>query len=387
MLARLPAPLRGVLTASILGLNTLIVASCLVPPALMKLLVPAKVVRRVCDRLMNALASGWVGVNNAWIGAVSPQPWDVQGVDQLHERGWYLVSSNHQSWVDILVLQRIFHGHIPFLKFFLKQELIWVPVIGLAWWALDFPFMKRGKGSGARQNDLKTTREACEKFKLIPTTVINFVEGTRFTPAKKAAQQSPYRHLLKPKIGGLGIALAAMGEQFEALLDVTIVYPQGTPIFWHLLCGQIDAVTVRVQQREIPAEVLGGDPIGDKAYRQRIGAWVDEQWSDKDRLIDESAARRARTRHDISPPGRLRPVVGGFGCDGRPSAGTYRVRLSARVARPGACGTVRVRCARGIQRGKAGPGQDRDASLSTVGCADSPAVLAPMAWRTTRCAH
>jgi 1-acyl-sn-glycerol-3-phosphate acyltransferase len=287
MLSRLPAPLRGAITATILGLNTVIISLCLVPPALTKLLVPAQAVRRVCDRLMNGLASLWVGNNNAWIAAVSPAAWDVQGVDGLHERGWYLVSSNHQSWVDILVLQRIFHGHIPFLKFFLKQELIWVPVIGLAWWALDFPFMKRGKGSGARQNDLKTTREACEKFKLIPTTVINFVEGTRFTPAKQAAQQSPFRHLLKPKIGGLGIALAAMGEQFEALLDVTIVYPHGTPTFWHLLCGQIDAVTVRVQQREIPAGVLGGDPLRDKAYRQRIGDWVDGQWRDKDALIDE----------------------------------------------------------------------------------------------------
>jgi 1-acyl-sn-glycerol-3-phosphate acyltransferase len=286
MLSRLPAPLRGVLTATILGLNTLIISLSLVPPALVKLLVPAQAVRRVCDRLMNGLASLWVGNNNAWIAAVSPAPWDVQGIAGLHERGWYLVSSNHQSWVDILVLQRIFHGRIPFLKFFLKQELIWVPVIGLAWWALDFPFMKRGKGSGARQNDLKTTREACEKFKLIPTTVINFVEGTRFTPAKHAAQQSPYRHLLKPKIGGLGIALAAMGEQFEALLDVTIVYPHGTPTFWHLLCGQIGAITVRVQQREIPAAVLGGDPMRDKAYRQRIGDWVDVQWRDKDGLID-----------------------------------------------------------------------------------------------------
>ena len=291
MLSRLPFPLRGAISATILGLNTLVIALSLVPPALLKLLVPARPVRRVCDRLMNGLASLWVGNNNAWIAAVNPAAWDVQGVDGLHPRGWYLVSSNHQSWVDILVLQRIFHGRIPFLKFFLKQELIWVPVIGLAWWALDFPFMKRGKGSGARQNDLKTTRQACEKFKLIPTTVINFVEGTRFTPAKHQAQQSPYRHLLKPKIGGLGIALAAMGEQFEALLDVTIVYPHGPPTFWHLLCGQIDAVTVRVLQREIPAQVLGGDPMADKAYRQRIGEWVDGQWRDKDGLIDQLRLR------------------------------------------------------------------------------------------------
>ncbi len=204
-------------------------------------------------------------------------------MDSLHPRGWYLVSSNHQSWVDILVLQRIFHGHIPFLKFFLKAELIWVPVIGLAWWALDFPFMKRGKGRGARHNDLQTTREACEKFKRIPTSVINFVEGTRFTPAKHAAQSSPYRHLLKPKIGGLGIALATMGEQFEALLDITIVYPHGAPTFWDLLRGGIDAVTVRVQQREIPPEMLAGDPVGDKAYRQRVGAWVERSGSRRTR--------------------------------------------------------------------------------------------------------
>ena len=287
MISRLPAALRGGLTGFTLGLNTLFFSLSLVPPSLVKLLLPFKAARRGCDHVLNALASSWVAVNNAWISAVRPVRWDVQGVEGLHPRGWYLVSSNHQSWVDILVLQRIFHGHIPFLKFFLKQELIWVPVIGLAWWALDFPFMKRGRGHGARQNDLKTTREACQKFKLIPTTVINFVEGTRFTPAKHDQQKSPYRHLLKPKIGGLGIALATMGEQFEALLDVTIVYPNGTPRFWDLLSGRLDAVIVRVQQREIPPEVLGSDPIGDKAYRQRITAWVEQQWAEKDALIEQ----------------------------------------------------------------------------------------------------
>ena len=287
ILARLPAALRGVLTGLTLGLNTLFITLLMVPPALLKLLVPALPVRRICDRALNALASGWVAINSAWIAVVSPARWDVQGVESLHPRGWYLVSSNHQSWVDILVLQRIFQGHIPFLKFFLKSELIWVPVIGLAWWALDFPFLKRGRGEGARHSDLKTTRAACEKFKHIPTSVINFVEGTRFTPAKHARQRSTYRHLLKPKIGGLGIALATMGEQFEALLDVTIVYPHGAPRFWDLLCGRIDAVTVRVQQREIPPQMLGSDPVGDKPYRQRIAAWVEQQWTEKDQLIED----------------------------------------------------------------------------------------------------
>jgi 1-acyl-sn-glycerol-3-phosphate acyltransferase len=294
ILARLPPAVRGVLTGLTLGVNTLFVSALMIPPALLKLLVRTDGVRRLCDRALNALASGWVNINNGWIAAVGAARWDVQGVDGLHVRGWYLVSSNHQSWVDILVLQRIFSGRIPFLKFFLKSELIWVPVIGLAWWALDFPFMKRGRGTGARHADLRSTREACKKFKRIPTSVINFVEGTRFTAAKHARQSSPYRHLLKPKIGGLGIALATMGEQFEALLDVTIVYPHGTPRFWDLLCGRIDAVTVRVQQREIPAEVLGGDPVGDKAYRMRLSRWVEGQWADKDALIEQMLGSAVR---------------------------------------------------------------------------------------------
>jgi 1-acyl-sn-glycerol-3-phosphate acyltransferase len=292
VLSRLPGALLGALTSLTLGMNTLLVSLSLVLPALLKLLVPLGGVRHAADHALNALASTWVAINNTWIAAVCPSArWDVRGVESLHPRGWYLVSSNHQSWVDILVLQRVFHGHIPFLKFFLKQELIWVPVIGLAWWALDFPFMKRGRGHGARSSDLQSTREACEKFKRIPTSVINFVEGTRFTTAKHAQQQGPYRHLLRPKIGGLGVALATMGEQFEALLDVTIVYPHGAPSFWDLLCGRVDAVTVRVQQRDIPPEVLGSDPIGDKAYRQRISAWIEQQWAEKDLLIAELLGR------------------------------------------------------------------------------------------------
>jgi 1-acyl-sn-glycerol-3-phosphate acyltransferase len=287
MSARLPAALRGSLNGLTLGLNTLAVASMMVPPALLKLALPMAAVRRGCDRALNALASGWVAVNNRWIEGGSRARWDVQGLHKLRPRGWYLVSCNHQSWVDILVLQRIFHRHIPFLKFFLKRELIWVPVIGLAWWALDFPFMKRGRGQGARHSDLEATRRACQKFKRIPTTVINFVEGTRFSAAKQARQGSPYRHLLKARIGGLGVALATMGEQFQALLDVTIVYPQGAPRFWDLLCGRLDAVIVRVRQREIPPGLLGGDPVLDPAYRLRISAWVEQQWAEKDALIDE----------------------------------------------------------------------------------------------------
>ena len=287
MLAHLPPLLRGVITATLLGLNTLVAFTTMIPPALVKLLVPATGVRNACTRMLNAIANRWVANNNAWIHAVNRSRWDVQGVAGLHRRGWYLVSSNHQSWVDILVLQRVLHGHVPMLKFFLKAELIWVPVIGLAWWALDFPFMSRGKSKGALKKDLETTRRACEKFKQIPTSVMNFVEGTRATPEKRAKEKSPYRHLLRPKIGGLSVALATMGEQFQALLDVTIVYPAGTPTFWDLLCGRLDAVVVRVQPRAIPAELVGVEHAAERAHVVKLGRWVEQIWKEKDRLIGE----------------------------------------------------------------------------------------------------
>ena len=293
-------PLRGILAGLVLGLSTLVLTLGLLLPALLKLLLPWPAVRRSADRVLAALASAWVAVNNAWIAAVRPGArWDVQGLEQLDARGWYLVASNHQSWVDILVLQRVFHRRIPFLKFFLKRELIWVPVIGLAWWALDFPFMTRGKSRGALQKDLETTRLACEKFKQIPTSVMNFVEGTRATPAKIAQEKSPYRHLLRPKVGGLSVALATMGEQFNALLDVTVVYPDGIPTFGDLLCGRLDAVIVRVQQRAIPQELVGVEHAMQRANVVKLGRWVEQMWKDKDRLISELLAREAGV--DASP--------------------------------------------------------------------------------------
>jgi 1-acyl-sn-glycerol-3-phosphate acyltransferase len=288
---------RGAVASLALAANVLVVFTLMTPFALAKLVLPATAVRRVCDHALAVLVSRWVGVNDAIMAAVGRTRWDVGGVEGLNPRGWYLVSSNHQSWTDILVLQKVFHKRIPFLKFFLKAELIWVPVIGLAWWALDFPFMKRGKKGG--RSDLETTRRACEKFKLIPTSVMNFVEGTRFTAAKHAAQGSPYRHLLKPRAGGMTVALATMGEDFDSLLDVTIAYPRGTPTFWDLLCGRMEEVVVRVETRPIPRELAGGDAAGDPSFRTGVQDWLGEMWARKDELLDRllppeaQAARRA----------------------------------------------------------------------------------------------
>ena len=99
--------------------------------------------RAAIDRVLNAIATAWIAGNSGWMRLTQRTQWDVAGIDGLDYRGWYMVNCNHQSWVDILVLQHLLNRRIPLLKFFLKQQLIYVPVIGLAWWALDFPFMRR----------------------------------------------------------------------------------------------------------------------------------------------------------------------------------------------------------------------------------------------------
>lgn len=279
--------IKGTIASLVLAANTIIIFSLMIPFALAKLVLPASLLRRIADRSLNALADGWVRINGLWIALMQKVRWDVQGTDTLRKRGWYLVSSNHQSWVDILVLQKVFQDRIPFLKFFLKQELIYVPVIGLAWWALDFPFMRRGKGAKSGRSDLAATRKACERFKTLPTSVMNFLEGTRMTADKHAKQRSPYRNLLKPKIGGLSTALATMGEQFDSLLDVTIFYPRGVPSFWDILSGRLHEVLVRVREIAIPGDLIGGDYERDADFRARVQTWVQTMWQEKDQLIDE----------------------------------------------------------------------------------------------------
>ena len=273
-------------------LNTLFWCSLLFVFALVKLVVPARPVRAAVDRVLNGIATQWVAGNSGWMRLTQRAKWDVAGLDGLAYRGWYMVNCNHQSWVDILVLQQLLNRRIPLLKFFLKQQLIYVPVIGLAWWALDFPFMRRHSDAYVKQHpekrfdDIEATRRACRKFALVPTSVMNFAEGTRFTPAKHAAQRSPYRHLLKPKAGALALALGALGDKFDSLLDVTIVYPDGAPTFWRFLRGDVRRIIVRAERRAIPHEFRDGDYARDPKYRKTFQHWLQTLWHEKDARID-----------------------------------------------------------------------------------------------------
>ena len=298
MLNFLPSPLVGVIAFLLLALNVFFWVPILLLFAVIRLVLPFKAVRLWIDPVLVAIAEAWISGNSGWMKLTQRTAWDVEGIAGLDAHNWYLVNSNHQTWADIFILQHLFNRRIPLLKFFLKQQLMWVPIMGLAWWALDFPFMRRHSEEFLKQHpemrgkDQAATRKACEKFALIPTSVMNFLEGTRFTPAKHARQQSPYRHLLKPKAGGIALALNAMGDKFKAILDVTIVYPDGAPNFWDFLCGKLQRVIVRVQTLPVPEHLINSDYANDPAVRDGFQQWVRKLWQDKDaqisRLLDEA---------------------------------------------------------------------------------------------------
>ena len=272
----------------VIAASTLLHVPLLLVAALVKALLPSARLRWACNAVLTGLAESWISVNTWLVDRYSGARFDVSGLEGLQADGHYLVLANHQSWVDILVLQKVFNRRIPLLRFFLKRQLIWVPLLGLAWWALDFPFMGRytkqqiARSPALAGRDIAATRRACEKFREIPVAIMNFVEGTRFTAAKHASQGAPYRHLLKPKSGGVAFVLDAMGDGLHAILDVTIAYPAGSPSLLDLLADRIPEVRVQLRQRTIPDEILRGDYQHDRAFRARFQQWMNGLWQDKD---------------------------------------------------------------------------------------------------------
>lgn len=289
--------LIGALMFVLLALNTLFWLPFVYGSILCKLLTPAgSAARRVTSSWVATTCQRWA-LCNVWLAEVLlPTRWDIRLDTEVSNQGQYLICSNHQSWNDILALIKAFGHDAPFFKFFLKQQLIWVPVLGLAWWGLDYPFMRRHTAAQIARNpelkgrDIETTRRACARYKGQPSMVLNFLEGTRFTKAKHDAQKSPFQHLLKPRAGGFAFALSALGDQILAVLDATVVYPDGNHGLWGFLCGRVSRVIVEIRRVEVPPAMRSGDYENDPEFRKQFQQWINEVWHDKDRLIDQLLA-------------------------------------------------------------------------------------------------
>ena len=289
LLAAITLPLSIALTIVV----TIICSVPIIIAGLIKLLVPVAAVWRSISVFCNFMMYCWCeGLAlllrlNPWL------KWDVEGLEGLNKKNWYLLISNHHSWADIVVLCVLFRKHIPMNKYFLKQQLAWVPFIGLACWALDMPFMRRySRGyllrhPERRGRDVETTRRSCEKFRAHPTTIVNFVEGSRFTEEKQQQTRSPYQNLLAPKAAGIAMALNVLGSQFDKLLNVTLCYPENNQKpFYDMLSGRLTRVVVRVSLETVTEE-LHGDYVNDKNFKRRFQRWLNRLWEEKDRQLTE----------------------------------------------------------------------------------------------------
>ncbi len=240
------------------------------------------------------ITNSWLATNNWLIDHLLPHlNWEIS-IDpalDLNLQGRYLMICNHQSWVDTTVNQYFGLTRMPLTRFFTKWELIFIPFVGQAFKILGFPMMKRhtkaqiAKNPELKYKDLHEARKACEQLLSQPFTLLNYLEGTRFSPEKHAKQNSPYTNLLKPKAGGLALALSILGNEIDALVDMTIVYPDGAPDYHAFWLGDVSRIVVNLRKIEIPEWVHGGNYEDDAEYRERFQHWVAQLWTEKDQLI------------------------------------------------------------------------------------------------------
>tara|TARA_Y100000741_G_scaffold207107_1_gene157620 strand:+ start:312 stop:1196 length:885 start_codon:yes stop_codon:yes gene_type:complete len=205
---------------------------------------------------------------------------------------WYMAMSNHQSWADIFVLLTVANKKIPLLKFFMKKELWWIPFVFLANKTLNMPFVNRHskkaieKNPSLRTKDYENTLKSCKRFLRAPSTIFSYAEGTRFTQEKHKAQNSKYKNLLQPKIGGMATALSAM-PKIDTLIDFSVVYKSKKRSAWSFLNGEMKDVKVFIKSHKIPENLKNRNYGSDNLYREEFKLWIEEIWDEKDKKIDE----------------------------------------------------------------------------------------------------
>jgi 1-acyl-sn-glycerol-3-phosphate acyltransferase len=296
MLQFLLATLTGLMSTAFLVLHTLFLTLPLYLLFILKCISPNHRWRDACQTGLNYIGDSWTATNKRWIFWLYGKDIEVSGLPKLNRNDWHFIICNHQSWTDILILQSIFSKKIPFIKFFTKDVLKYFPLLGIGFLVFEFPTMKRypakilAKKPHLRGQDLQKTIKLCQRYTQQPSSILNFIEGTRFTQFKKAQQSSPYQHLLIPKTGGFAITIQAMQPKIKKIINVVIAYPNVTNNFWRFLCGRIRPIKVKIEVIKIPEHLLNGNYLQDNAYKSQLKAWLASIWRNNDQLLSSIQA-------------------------------------------------------------------------------------------------
>ena len=288
---RIPLAPVLILVATVVLIVPMIVA------AAVKLLLPFTTARRLGRRIVARIAEIWMRIVVTCFRISYGTRIEVTGDTDFDRSHSYLLLCNHLSWVDVPVLLWAFCGKLPFFRFFLKRSLLWMPLLGIAFWALEYPFIRfrsqeyLDKHPEKRGEGLETARRACKRLKGVPSTIVNFPEGAINTPERHQRQGADHKNLLRAHAGGPSLVISAMGDQLDALLDVTIHYPDGRPSVADFMLDRVACVRVHVRRIDIPPALVGGDYQDDPEFRARFRAWINQLWHSKDALIEELKTR------------------------------------------------------------------------------------------------
>ncbi|MDO5652393.1 MAG: acetyltransferase [Moraxella sp.] len=257
------------------------------------------------DKTVLGIANHWINSNNLMIDRILPaKDWRVSLPDDLKKDGKYLLICNHQSWVDTSIIQYISQDVLPITRFFAKHELLYIPIVGQTFYFMDFPMMKRHSKQAIASNpelatrDINEARRACSLLADKPFVLLNYLEGTRFNQAKHHAQNSPYKHLLKPKAGGLALAISSLGDKIDGILDMTCVYPDGAPDYTELWQGKLARLAVDIRHLPMNDELFTalqqGEYDTNADVKAQLFGFLDDVWQQKDARIDEILAQFAQ---------------------------------------------------------------------------------------------
>ena len=282
--------LIGITSITILVLNTVILSCLLIPLGIIKFFLPITSLKVLFTKFIIKVGELWIFTNKIWVKALHNPKWQIIGKENIKSDGWTIATSNHQSFADIFLLQDITNRKMPMLKFFMKYVLIYVPVIGLSWWALDMPFLKRYTKKQLEKNpklagkDVREMKRALKHYALYPVTVFSFAEGTRFTLKKHHNQNSPFKNLLRPKEGGLATALSLVNK-IDSLIDFTIKFDSKKRSFWDYLCGRMNSVKIIIKEIKIPKKFLNENLLDNHSLRSEFKEWLNSLWLEKDLLL------------------------------------------------------------------------------------------------------
>jgi len=286
-------PLIGVASFLCLTLNMIFWSSLLFLVSLVRLIIPSKNWKKLWTSVTIFVGETCISFNNAWIKILLRPSISITGMENLERQYWYIATSNHQSWGDIFILQKITNRKVPLLRFFMKDVLKWIPIVSIVGWALDMPFLKRyskeqiEKNPNLRGKDLEQMKKSFKRLETSPGTVFSFSEGTRFTEQKHRDQNSPFENLLRPKAGGIGVALSTM-PFINTLLDFSISYNSESKSFWSFLCGGMSDIKIKVRSIEIPEDLLNKDYSKDSQFRNELKDWLNQIWEEKDNFLSST---------------------------------------------------------------------------------------------------